>query len=117
MDRHDHEPLAKRFPKHLKLRPAAQALDDDVLSVDSRQRAFRPNAKSVDLPVRLGHPAYCGIRDGKAPTPSFPAHHVAHPDHREPEVFRYNEDFFFSASGHARDADYAHEVRGIGGLT
>src|SRR5881397_2333894 len=57
MDGDHHECLAERLPKHLEFRPTAQAIDDDALAEDAWQRALRPDAKSVDLTLRLGHPA------------------------------------------------------------
>src|SRR2546425_12665726 len=108
MDCDDYEPLAERLPKHLPFRPTAQAFDDDAISVDSRQRALRPDSESVDLPLGLGHPADRGIRDGETPPLGFFADHVPHPDDREGEILRHYQDFFLPTTRHSRDADDPH---------
>src|SRR5437667_179704 len=80
MDRDDHEGLSERLSEHVELCPAAQAVDHDAVSVDSRQRALRPDAEPVSLPLRLGHPAHRGVRDREAPALGFFPDHIAHPD-------------------------------------
>src|SRR3989442_758635 len=108
VDGDDHERLAERLSEHLELRPTAQAIDDDALTVDSRQRALCPDSESVGLPFGMRYAPDGGIRDGEASTLGFLADYVAHPDDCEPKVLRHNEDFFLPASRHAGDADHLH---------
>ena len=111
VDGDDHERLAERLSEHLELRPAAQAIDEDALSVDSWHRALGPDSESVSLSFGVGHAPDRRIGDGQATSLGFLAHYVAHPDDREADVFRHDEDFFLAAAGHAGDADDLHAAR------
>src|SRR3989449_11660387 len=108
MDRDDHERLAERLSELLQLCPAAQPFDDNALSVNPRQGALRPDSESMRLSLGVGHPSDRGVGDRKASTLGFLAHYVAHPDDREAEVLRGDEDFFLAAARHAGDADPHH---------
>src|SRR3989442_12215853 len=102
MDCDDYEPLAERLPKHLPFRPTAQAFDDDAISVDSRQRALRPDSESVGLTLCLGHPADRRIRDGEAPALGLLPDNVPHSADREAGIRRHHRNFFTSGPGPTR---------------
>src|SRR5207247_9267488 len=101
VDGDDHERLAERLSEHLELRPAAQAIDEDALSLDSWHRALGPDSESVSLSFGVGHAPDRRIGDGQATSLGFLAHYVAYPDDREADVLSPDEDFFLAASGHA----------------
>src|SRR5438552_9389475 len=111
MDRDDHEGLSERLSEHLELRPAAEAVDHDAVSVDSRQRALRPDSESVSLPLRLGHAPDRGIGDREASTLGFFPNDSTHPNDGEAEVLCDDEDFLLPASRHSSDADDLHAAR------
>src|SRR2546428_6942837 len=117
MDREDHKRFPEGLSKPVELGPAAQSVHDDSVSMDSRQRPFRPDSESVRLPLRSGHPADRRIGDREASTLGLFPNDIAHSDNRKAEIRRNGEDLLLAASGHARDADYPHRVRGNGGFT
>ena len=117
VDREDHERLSEGLAKHIELRPSAQSVYDDSVPVDSRQRSFGPDSESVGFSLGGGHPADRAIGDGKAPTLGFFPNDIAHANDGKAEILRHGEDLLLAASGHARDADDSHGVRGKGGFT
>ena len=117
MDRDDRERLAERLSEHLQLCSAAQPFDDNALSVNPRQGALRPDSESMRLSLGVGHPSDRGVGDRKAPALGLFPNDIAHSNDGKAEILRNGEDLLLAASGHARDADDPHGVRGIGGLT
>jgi len=80
MDRDDHERFSERLSKDIELRPAAQAIDDHAISVDSLQRALRPDSETVGLTLGLGHPADRGVGDREASALGLFSDDIAHPN-------------------------------------
>src|SRR5436309_14493264 len=104
MDRDDDEFLSERSPEHLEFRPTPEPIHEDVVSVDSWQRALRPHSDAMGIAIRVRDPASRSDGHRQRLAPGFFADDLAHSDASDAWRLRHRDQLVLSASRHARNA-------------